>query len=282
MSSRAECVFSPAAGAAGCRHFSTRYTTTPYLARPYVNVFNPKDTTQPAWMSDQQKEYSKVLFGKPIAAHPVLVAQTIHNLPDTGIPQVAVVGKSNVGKSSLINALMHGKEIARTSGTPGRTRHLFTFDLSDHLSLVDLPGYGFAKVPKEIKNDWAVLMEEYFTRAKRLERVVCLIESTRGPEELDERLWDMLQEKGRRLMLVLTKVDLLKPMDLHSLMMRVVVALQQLPPELVWPFVHAVSAREHLGVAELRCSLSAIASDHRRAAGRQLVKKGETPARTHR
>ncbi|CEM36188.1 unnamed protein product, partial [Vitrella brassicaformis CCMP3155] len=100
----------------------------------------------------------------------------------------------------------------------------------------------------EIKNDWAVLMEEYFTRAKRLEWVVCLIESTRGPEELDERLWDMLQEKGRRLMLVLTKVDLLKPMDLHSLMMRVVVALQQLPPELVWPFVHAVSAREHLGV----------------------------------
>ncbi|CEM02712.1 unnamed protein product [Vitrella brassicaformis CCMP3155] len=82
--------------------------------------------------------------------------------------------------------------------------------------------------------------------------------------------------------LVLTKVDLLKPMDLHSLMMRVVVALQQLPLELVWPFVHAVSAREHLGVAELRCSLSAIASDHRRAAGRQLVKKGETPARTHR
>ncbi|CEM39516.1 unnamed protein product [Vitrella brassicaformis CCMP3155] len=75
--------------------------------------------------------------------------------------------------------------------------------------------------------------------------------------------------------LVLTKVDLLKPMDLHSLMMRVVVALQQLPLELVWPFVHAVSAREHLGVADLRCSLSAIASDHRRAAGRQLVKKGE-------
>lgn len=120
----------------------------PFLARPFIHIDQPRAylRQQPPWLSSEQRVYSRALFGKPIAAHPVLVAQTIHRLPHTPWPQVAIVGHSNVGKSSLLNALMHGRAVARSSRTPGRTRHLFMFDLGDHLSLVDLPGYGFARV----------------------------------------------------------------------------------------------------------------------------------------
>merc|ERR1719215_811068 len=117
----------------------------PNLARPWIHAFNPKDLSAP-WWTAARREVAANLFRAPIAAHPVIVVQTIHRLPELGIPQICMVGHSNVGKSSLINALVYGKEIARPSNQPGRTRHLFVFDLGREMALVDLPGYGYAKV----------------------------------------------------------------------------------------------------------------------------------------
>jgi len=260
-------------------------------------------------MSPRQEHYANVLFAKPVTAHPVLVAQTIHKMPKHKFPQVAVVGKSNVGKSSLINALMYGKDgsrptssysnqslaqqlhlptVAPVSSNPGRTRHLFMFDLSDHLSLVDLPGYGFARVPREKQNDWAILIEEYLNKARSLHRVISLVEGPSGFERLDEKLWEMLLDKNRQFMVVVTKVDALKPAELHSLMLRLISALEgvkaeaesrKLRSDLVWPFIHAVSSRYKDGLQELRSSLSALASDYRISRGRVTVTKGEVPER---
>eukprot|EP00920_Eleutheroschizon_duboscqi_P041360 GHVT01099226.1.p1 GENE.GHVT01099226.1~~GHVT01099226.1.p1 ORF type:complete len:230 (-),score=27.46 GHVT01099226.1:169-858(-) len=137
-------------------------STVPFLARPFVRVDNPTNFDVPPWMGKEQLQYASILFRKQVAAHPVYVSQTIDGIPPSCIPKVAILGRSNVGKSSLLNALLYGKEVARTSPSPGRTRQLFTFDLANHLSLVDLPGYGFARVPKEMQQDWAVLVDKFF------------------------------------------------------------------------------------------------------------------------
>ncbi|KAF8821943.1 GTP-binding protein [Cardiosporidium cionae] len=277
-------------------------STTPHLARPFVDIRTARSTVPPDWQSDKQKHYASILFGKAIAAHPVIVAQTIHKIPSTGIPQVAFVGRSNVGKSSLINALLYGKDVARTSSipvsnakqlhlplvapissNPGRTRHLFTFDLGDHLSLVDLPGYGFAKVSKVMRNEWAVLIEEYFNRSLSLKRVVCLLDARRGePDKLDLQLFEMLQTKEILFQVVLTKIDLLTALELHAMMLRIIALLESYQGGSYWPFLHAVSARHLLGIPELRCGLSTIASDHRLSTGKKLVSSSaESPARLH-
>merc|ERR1719330_497441 len=122
----------------------------PHLARPWIHVFQPRELSAP-WWTRPRRELAKNVFRAPIAAHPVIVVQTIDRLPELGIPQICMVGHSNVGKSSLINALAYGKEIARPSRHPGRTRHLFVFDLAQDLSLVDLPGYGYAKASQKLQ-----------------------------------------------------------------------------------------------------------------------------------
>lgn len=186
----------------------------------------------------------------------MLVMQTLHRLPNQGIPQVCMIGRSNVGKSSLINALVFGKEIARPSTTPGRTRHLFVFDLGREMSLVDLPGYGHAKVSAQLKQDWATLVRSYLDSSPCLSRVVCLIDASAGLRRDDTRFWDVVQGAGKKLMVVLTKVDRCHTEDLHRTMAEVLAALQPLDHELVWPYVHAVSAQENMGMRELRSSLS--------------------------
>jgi len=186
----------------------------------------------------------------------VLVYHTLHRLPDLGIPQVCVVGHSNVGKSTLINALVFGKQIARPSHVPGRTRHLFVFDLARRLSLVDLPGYGHANVSRELRTEWLRLVEAYLEKARALRRVVCLVDANAGLSSDDVRFWDVVQKQGRKLMVVLTKVDRCHPADLHRNVAEVLAALQPLDKDLVWPYVHAVSAEADLGMRELRASLA--------------------------
>eukprot|EP00929_Paragymnodinium_shiwhaense_P062209 TRINITY_DN31054_c0_g1_i1.p1 TRINITY_DN31054_c0_g1~~TRINITY_DN31054_c0_g1_i1.p1 ORF type:complete len:300 (-),score=65.75 TRINITY_DN31054_c0_g1_i1:253-1152(-) len=239
---------------AAARHFSAAPPAAD-LARPWIHVYKPFEPHAP-WWTTEQRDVASHVFRSTICAHPVLVVQTLHRLPDMGLPQICFVGQSNVGKSSLINSLVFGKEIARPSHFAGRTRHLFVFDLGKQLSLADLPGYGYARVTRELRSDWYKLMEGYMEVAPRLQRVVCLVDASVGVSREDLRFWEAVQQARRQLMVVLTKVDKCHRKDLHKSVTSVLAYLQQLDKDYVWPYVHAVSAEHDMGMTELRASLA--------------------------
>nr|AET50784.1 hypothetical protein [Eimeria tenella] len=231
-----------------------------FMARPFISLLGDAEPAEPEadWLNPQLQSYSSFLFRQPIAAHPVIVAQTIHRLPRRPPPQVAFVGHSNCGKSSLINGLLFGREVARTSRTAGRTRHLFLFELGSRLTLVDLPGYGFAKVDPLLKRDWAVLVEEYLQRSTQLRLVLCLVDAAAGVRQQDLEMWRLLLENKKPFVVAVTKVDLLSAFELHHFMLRLQqrLLLQQ-QEHVLQPFAFAVSAKQDLGLNELRCFLAA-------------------------
>jgi len=252
----------------------------PVLARPWVHLHNALDLTHvPSWLGPRQRSYAENLFGKGVQGYPVLVAESLSKLKGAS-PQVAFAGRSNVGKSTLLNMLLHGRPdplqqrgpmserrklelptAAPVSRKPGRTRHLFRFEVGGRLTLVDLPGYGFAVAPRNIKESWSALVDDYFTQATRLQRVISLVDARVGVKQSDEQLWEMLQREKRQLMVVLTKVDKVPPEGLNRTMAHVISLLEQLDQTYLWPYVHAVSGLHGHGVAELRTSVSAVASD---------------------
>jgi len=135
-------------------------------------------------------------------------------LPDMGsLPEIAVVGKSNVGKSSLINALVNRKSLARASHTPGRTRQINFFSIGEKFILSDLPGYGYAKVSHSEKEKWDVVITHYLEKSKFLKKILVLIDSRRGIKENDQMILDWLEDKGIPVLLVLTKCDQIKKQD---------------------------------------------------------------------
>eukprot|EP00747_Dinoflagellata_sp_TGD_P168286 gnl/TRDRNA2_/TRDRNA2_194307_c0_seq1.p1 gnl/TRDRNA2_/TRDRNA2_194307_c0~~gnl/TRDRNA2_/TRDRNA2_194307_c0_seq1.p1 ORF type:complete len:264 (-),score=30.32 gnl/TRDRNA2_/TRDRNA2_194307_c0_seq1:1-792(-) len=248
----------------------------PYLARPWVRVFQPTDRSAPPWWSPAQRTVAGNIFRSAISAHPPLVIQTLHRLPDLKIPQICMIGHSNVGKSTLINGLVYGKEIARPSTEPGRTRHLFIFDLGRQLSLVDLPGYGYAKVQAKLRMDWEELVQTYMQDSPRLCRAVCLVNAVRGYSKEDLHFWEQAQAAGRKVMVVLTKVDLCHAEDLHRNVSDVLNALHSLDQKYVWPYLHAVSAEQDMGMRELRASLAA---ESRAAAAAEVPAPGRARLR---
>ena len=129
------------------------------------------------------------------------------DLLDDGLPQVAFAGRSNVGKSTLLNRLLGRKNLARTSSTPGRTRGLNYYLINDRFYFVDLPGYGYAKVSKTERRAWARLLEEYLRRAARSARVVQLVDGKVGATPLDLQAVDYLESLGIRPLVVATKID---------------------------------------------------------------------------
>ncbi|CAE7509236.1 engB [Symbiodinium natans] len=252
----------------------------PVLARPWVLLRNAMDTTHmPSWLQRDHLQFTEKLFSKGIHATPVLVAQTLYKMKGQ-TPHVAFVGRSNVGKSTLLNMLLHRRPspvpehwsnsrklrlptAAPVSHTPGRTRHLFRFELGGALTLVDLPGYGHAaKTPKEVKESWRDLIDGYLTNADHLRLVVSLVDGRVGVKRSDEELWELLEERERQLMVVLTKVDQCSPEVLNRTMAHVVSLLEMKKATFVWPYVHAVSGLHGHGVDELRASVSLVASDY--------------------
>ena len=123
------------------------------------------------------------------------------------LPEIAFAGRSNVGKSSMLNRLMGRKGLAKTSQTPGKTRSVNYFLLNDKFYFVDLPGYGYAKVSKSMRDDWGKLMMDYFAQSKRLCGVVQLVDSRHAPTALDLEMHEMLDSAGIFYMIVLTKAD---------------------------------------------------------------------------
>jgi GTP-binding protein len=127
--------------------------------------------------------------------------------PPADRPEVAFAGRSNVGKSSLLNTLVNRKNLARTSSTPGRTQVLNFFRVNDRLTFVDLPGYGYARVSFEVKKSWRGMVETYLRNRPNLKAVVVIIDIRRGLEEEDRNLMEWLEQEGKTVLPILTKVD---------------------------------------------------------------------------
>lgn len=135
------------------------------------------------------------------------------DFPRDGRPEIAFVGRSNVGKSSLLNALLGRKGLAKTSATPGKTQTLNFFSVNGKYYFVDLPGYGFAKVPTKIKTEWSKALMEYLATRQELRLVVVLVDGRHEPSRLDEEMLELLEEAERPVLIVATKVDKLKQAD---------------------------------------------------------------------
>lgn len=143
-------------------------------------------------------------------AHFVLGAARARDFPPPSLPEVAFAGRSNVGKSSLLNRILGRRALARVSKTPGRTQQINFFAVGTNVQFVDLPGYGFARVPLHVKEQWRGLVEEYLTGREMLRAVVVIIDARRGIEADDAALLDFLDAHGISALLVATKMDKLK------------------------------------------------------------------------
>ena len=202
-------------------------------------------------------EQGRLLFAAPCQFF--FAAQRLDQLPPPGLPEVAFAGRSNVGKSSLINALTNRHALARASNTPGRTRQLNFFDLGGRLTLVDMPGYGFAQAAKEIKADWQDLMFEYLRGRPTLRRVVLLMDSRIEFKASDHAVMDLLDRAAVTYQLVLTKTD---GAGLRALAEKreMLAALGRKHPA-AHPALLLTSSETGAGMDELRAELAAVALD---------------------
>ena len=182
---------------------------------------------------------------------------SIDSLPQPGLPEVAFVGRSNAGKSSLINALTNRKTLARVSQTPGRTREINFFKLGERLMLVDLPGYGYAKASRTLAEEWQRLIFAYLRGRANLRRVVLLLDARRGAMEIDRAVMDLLDSAAVSYCLSLTKIDELTPAQ-HACVLAEVEALAR-KHTAAYPQLFATSALKALGLDALKAQLAALA-----------------------
>ena len=178
-------------------------------------------------------------------------------IPPEGLPEIAFAGRSNVGKSSLVNALCGRRMLARTSRAPGRTRQLNFFDLSGRLVLVDLPGYGHAEAAKSAIARWNRLLRHYLESRAALRRTCLLIDARHGIKETDRPLLDLLDACGASYQIVLTKLDKLRAAEIDEAARRGALALAGRPA--AHPEIHLTSARDGHGLAALRAALGSFA-----------------------
>jgi GTP-binding protein len=187
----------------------------------------------------------------------VYASQRIDQLPGLRGPEVAFAGRSNVGKSSLMNALTGQRALARVSNTPGRTRQLNFFDLGGRLTLVDMPGYGYAKAGKDIKADWQGLMFDYLRGRPTLRRVLLLLDARIELKEADHQVMELLDRAAVTFQLVLTKADAVKPAALARKLAEVAALARKHPA--AHPEVVVTSAETGEGIPALRAALAGLA-----------------------
>lgn len=179
----------------------------------------------------------------------VLGVADLKQLPVDDRPEFAFVGRSNVGKSSLLNALVGRKNLARTSNTPGRTQQLNFFNLGDVLYLVDLPGYGYAKVSKSQVKEWTKVLKKYLAGRVNLRKTFVLVDSRHGIKDSDKEMMEMLDVAGVPYIVVLTKTDKLKRQDLEKVTQKVQDAIKKNPAAFPTPL--PTSAEKAFGLEDI-------------------------------
>jgi len=195
-------------------------------------------------------EAARKLFSGPIAF--LKSAPGLKFLPDPEAPEVAFAGRSNVGKSSLLNRLTNRTGLARTSNTPGRTQELNFFDVGEPLRfrLVDMPGYGFAKAPKDVVRKWRHLINDYLRGRAVLKRALVLVDARHGLKDIDLEVMKMLDDAAVGYRVVLTKADKVKASELEAVTAATAEAARKRPA--AHPEVLATSSETGLGIEALR------------------------------
>jgi GTP-binding protein len=198
-------------------------------------------------------EAARKLFAGPVAF--LKSAPGLQFLPPDDVPEVAFAGRSNVGKSSLLNALTNRNALARTSNTPGRTQELNFFDVGEPLRmrLVDMPGYGFAEAPKDVVRKWRHLVNDYLRGRQKLKRALVLIDSRHGIKPVDLEIMEMLDKAAVSYRLVLTKADKIKASELAAV--RVATEAEARKHPAAHPEIIATSSEKGGGIPELRAAV---------------------------
>lgn len=188
----------------------------------------------------------------------VAAANNLASLPPLSLPEIAFAGRSNVGKSSLINALTSRNNLARTSQTPGRTRQLIFFSLSGRLQLVDLPGYGYAKAPKTDIQAWTKLTKQFLAGRQTLQRLMLLIDSRRGINEADRQMMKLMDEQAVSWAVVLTKMDKLTARQQDEIISNTSAQISK--HVAAFPHVWTTSSAEKTGIEALRAHIAGLAN----------------------
>ncbi len=207
----------------------------------------------------QAIEAARKLFAGPIAFQ--LSAPKLEFLPPAELPEIAFAGRSNVGKSSLLNGLTNRQGLARTSNTPGRTQELNLFLVGEPpvMRLVDMPGYGYAEAPKDVIKQWARLIGDYLRGRATLKRVLVLVDSRHGLKPVDREIMELLDKAAVSYQIVLTKADKIKPTALAAVMEKVAEEARTHPA--AHPTILPTSSETKAGMPELRAAVMAAAFD---------------------
>ncbi|MDA7599758.1 ribosome biogenesis GTP-binding protein YihA/YsxC [Alphaproteobacteria bacterium] len=208
-----------------------------------------------AELTPEQIEAGRLLFAGQCDF--IAAANKMAVLPPITLPEVCFAGRSNVGKSSLVNALTGRRMLARTSQTPGRTRQLIFFNLADRLQLVDLPGYGYASAPKTDIKDWTNLTRKFLAGRQSLQRVFLLIDCRRGVGKADKEIMNLLDETAVSWAAVMTKADKIKPTALEKICTETEAVLAN--HVAAFPELFVTSSETGHGIAHLRGQLTMFA-----------------------
>jgi GTP-binding protein len=208
---------------------------------------------------EEVAEQARKLFAGPIAF--LKSAPDLKFLPNPSVPEIAFAGRSNVGKSSLLNALTNRTKLARTSNTPGRTQELNFFEVGEplQLRLVDMPGYGFAEAPRDLVKKWKRLVNDYLRGRAVLKRALVLVDSRHGIKPVDLEMMTMLDAAAVNYQIVLTKADKVKPTELAKVRAGVEAEARKHPA--AHPVILETSSEKGHGIADLRTAVLAAARD---------------------
>ena len=204
---------------------------------------------------EAEAEAARVLFARQVEF--MMGAVSMEGLPPTDMPEIAFAGRSNVGKSSLINGLVNRHRLARTSTAPGRTRKINFFLLDERLRLVDLPGYGFARVSRGAARKFQDLGRAYLRGRVNLKRVYLLIDARHGLKSTDTEALDALDTAAVSYQIVLTKADKIRPAELAAVTAATLAGVSRRAA--AFPRVVATSSETGLGLADLRAEIAAAA-----------------------